>query len=115
MDDVDLEIAAVRARISDLQKELAVLERLKHRRSLHGHIAFRTRRRDTIDRVVAEQRILAILGYADGPMTSKQISEELNRSGSAVHFSTVRSHLVRLKAARALGSDGRKPAKWFIE
>lgn len=100
--------------INKLLEERNALERLLIKADLYPGFAQTTKRKNSFQRGLAEERIISALKSSSKPMKAKDIFSKLDKVHLDFKESTFRSYLTRMKGKGLLIHNGEKPALWSL-
>ena len=92
-----LQISDIERRIRELQEERAVVERLLLKTRKERVASKEVTRRNSVQRILVESEILEALKGSNRPLSGKELFTRVRRVVFNLNYSTMRSHLRRMK------------------
>lgn len=109
---LDRDIALAEKRLSLLRTELDELKKIRADAFLYEKVANNVPNRGSLGRSISEARILYELRISARPMTAKELFEKLDNAHRRIKYSTLRSHLTRLKSKGVIAGTAGTPTRW---
>lgn len=108
------EIEAVEGRIRGLASEKTALQRLLVRARRERLLGQEVGRKNSIDRVLIESKVIEVLEKSPKPLSSRELYLATTSIIFPLNDNTFRSHLHRLKKRGAIENVGGRPGVWQL-